>query len=166
MMRILICRSTTLSGIATLALLAIPFSGAVAQDEEVLEEIVVTGSAIKRADLTEALPIQVLDAQTIDRAGITNAADLIEAIPAMQGYFHASDSVGGNGGGIRTANLRAIGSQYTLSLLDGRRMAPAYSGSDIDLSNIPLAAVDQVEILTDGASALYGSDAIARRDDL
>lgn len=160
-MRILICRSTTLSGIATLALLAIPFSGAVAQDEEVLEEIVVTGSAIKRADLTEALPIQVLDAQTIDRAGITNAADLIEAIPAMQGYFHASDSVGGGGGGIRTANLRAIGSQYTLSLLDGRRMAPAYSGSDIDLSNIPLAAVDQVEILTDGASALYGSDAIA-----
>jgi len=129
--------------------------------DTLLEEIVVTGSAIKRADLDSSLPIQVITADQFDREGITNAGDLIENIPAMQGYTTESDSVGGSGGGIRTANLRAIGSQYTLSLLNGRRMAPADSGSSIDLSNIPLAAVEQVQILTDGASALYGSDAIA-----
>jgi iron complex outermembrane receptor protein len=156
---------------AILSLLALPLAGAIAQDEgidraqqsdtEVLEEIIVTGSAIKRVDLDGALPIQVINADQIEREGITNAGDLIEYVPAMQGFTTESDSVGGGGGGIRDANLRAIGSQYTLSLLNGRRMAPADSGSSIDLSNIPLAAVDQVQILTDGASALYGSDAIA-----
>lgn len=136
---------------------------ALAQDEDVteLEEIVVTGTAIKRANLDSALPIQTITSDEFKRQGITNAGDLIASVPAMQGFITESDSVGGSGGGIRTANLRAIGSQYTLSLLDGRRMAPADSGSSIDLSNIPLAAVEQVQILTDGASALYGSDAIA-----
>jgi iron complex outermembrane receptor protein len=152
-----------------IASLAVPMHNALAQeqiapaevDEDRLEEIVVTGSAIKRVDLDSSLPIQVITADQFDREGITNASDLIENIPAMQGFTTESDSVGGSGGGIRTANLRAIGSQYTLSLLDGRRMAPADSGSSIDLSNIPLAAVEQVQILTDGAGALYGSDAIA-----
>ncbi|MDH3409731.1 MAG: TonB-dependent receptor, partial [Gammaproteobacteria bacterium] len=132
-----------------------------AAEEGLIDEIVTTGSAIKRVDLYNALPVQVITADTIDRQGITNAADLIEAVPAMQGYITPAQTVGGDGGGIRTANLRAIGSQYTLSLLDGRRMAPADSGSSISLDNIPLAAVEQVQILTDGASALYGSDAIA-----
>jgi iron complex outermembrane receptor protein len=130
-------------------------------DEEALDEITVTGSAIKREELGAALPLEVLSADYLERTGITSAADMIESVPAMQGFFTESDSVGGGGGGIRTANLRGIGSQYTLVLLDGRRMAPAYSGSDIDLSNIPLAAVDQVHILKDGAGALYGADAIS-----
>jgi iron complex outermembrane recepter protein len=132
-----------------------------AQEERIIEEVVVTGSALKRVDLDNALPIQVLGADEINRAGITNAGDLIEKVPAMQGFTTPSDSVGGGGGGIRTANLRGIGDQYTLTLLNGRRMAPADSGSSIDISNIPMAAVERVEILTDGASALYGSDAIA-----
>jgi iron complex outermembrane recepter protein len=141
----------------------IPFNATLAQEEEAepLEEITVTGTAIKRSNLNSALPIQTITADQFQREGVTNAADLIANVPAMQGFITESDSVGGSGGGIRTANLRAIGSQYTLSLLDGRRMAPADSGSSIDLSNIPLAAVEQVQILTDGASALYGSDAIA-----
>jgi iron complex outermembrane receptor protein len=140
----------------------VPFNATIAQEEEaVLEEITVTGTAIKRSNLNSALPVQTITADQFEREGITNAGDLIATVPAMQGFVTESDSVGGDGGGIRTANLRAIGSQYTLSLLDGRRMAPADSGSSIDLSNIPLAAVEQVQILTDGASALYGSDAIA-----
>ncbi len=129
--------------------------------EEPIEEIVVTGSAIKRVDLNNALPIQVFDTEDIVHSGVTNTTDFIESIPAMQNYYTSSDSVGGSGGGIRTANLRGIGDQYTLSLLNGRRMAPADSGSLIDLSNVPLAAIERVEVLTDGASALYGSDAIA-----
>ncbi|MGH8168552.1 MAG: TonB-dependent receptor plug domain-containing protein, partial [Woeseiaceae bacterium] len=148
---------------ALLGVSAVPFNTTLAQEEEALpiEEITVTGTAIKRPNLDSALPIQTITADEFKREGIVNAGDLIASVPAMQGFITESDSVGGSGGGIRTANLRAIGSQYTLSLLDGRRMAPADSGSSIDLSNIPLAAVEQVQILTDGASALYGSDAIA-----
>jgi iron complex outermembrane recepter protein len=155
-------RSKALGGFVLLGA-AIPFNATVAQEQEAepLEEITVTGTAIKRSNLNSALPIQTITADQFQREGITNAGDLIANVPAMQGFITESDSVGGSGGGIRTANLRAIGSQYTLSLLDGRRMAPADSGSSIDLSNIPLAAVEQVQILTDGASALYGSDAIA-----
>ncbi len=151
----------------TLCVAFLPAGVVVAQDqyaaaeEEIIDEIITTGSAIKRVDLNDALPIQVIEADQFEREGITNAGDLIETLPSMQGYIHPSESVGGGGGGIRTANLRSIGSQYTLSLLNGRRMAPADSGSTIDLSNIPLAAVERVHVLTDGASALYGSDAIA-----
>jgi iron complex outermembrane receptor protein len=129
--------------------------------EEVIEEVIVTGSAIRRKDLDNALPIQVLSAADIAASGVTNVNDLMAKLPSMQGFLTASDSVGGGGGGVRTANLRGIGDQYTLSLLNGRRMAPADSGSTIDLSNIPLAAIERVEVLKDGASALYGSDAIA-----
>ena len=165
-MRYSFSNATLRRGICLLGVLAVPLAGAQAQepvnpDEEILEEIVTTGSAIKRVDLNNALPVQVLTEDQLDRQGITNAGDLIENVPAMQGFITESDSVGGGGGGVRTANLRAIGSQYTLSLLNGRRMAPVDSGSSIDLNNIPLAAVERVHILTDGASALYGSDAIA-----
>ena len=161
-MRKITGRSKALGGFVLLGA-TIPFNATLAQEEEAepLEEITVTGTAIKRSNLNSALPIQTITADQFQREGITNAGDLIANVPAMQGFITESDSVGGSGGGIRTANLRAIGSQYTLSLLDGRRMAPADSGSSIDLSNIPLAAVEQVQILTDGASALYGSDAIA-----
>jgi len=130
-------------------------------DENMLEEIIVTGSAIRRTELENTLPIQVLTAADIGRTGVTSAANLMAKIPAMQGFTTAADSVGGGGGGVRTANLRGIGDQYTLTLVNGRRMASADDGNTVDLNNIPLAAVKRVEILTDGASALYGADAIA-----
>ena len=128
--RKVLCRGGTLGGIALLGA-TVPLQTTMAQEEEaVLEEIVVTGTAIKRANLDSALPIQTITQDEFKREGITNAGDLIASVPAMQGFITESDSVGGSGGGIRTANLRAIGSQYTLTLLDGRRMAPADSGSD------------------------------------
>ena len=130
-------------------------------DELLLEEVIVTGSAIRRNDLENTLPIQIITEQDIKAQGITNTADLIAAVPAMQGFITPGDSVGGGGGGVRNANLRGIGDQYTLILLNGRRIAPADSGSIFDLQGIPLAAIERVEILTDGASALYGADAIA-----
>ncbi|GLS26931.1 TonB-dependent receptor plug domain-containing protein [Marinibactrum halimedae] len=147
---------------ATLGTASLGMSSTVfAQKEQLVEEIVVTGSAIPRKDLDGALPVQTFSELQIKQSGVTNAADLVADMPAMQNMVTASDSVGGTGGGVRTADLRSIGSQYTLSLMNGRRIASYGSGSSIDISNIPLSAVERVEVLTDGASALYGSDAIA-----
>lgn len=143
------------------AVAATTLGTAATAQQPALEEVIVTGSAIRRVDLDQALPVTVLNAADIRATGVTNVNELIEKLPAMQNMTVAAHSVGGGGGGIRTANLRGIGDQYTLSLLNGQRLAPATSGSTIDLSSIPLAAVERVEILKDGASALYGSDAIA-----
>lgn len=130
--------------------------------EALLEEVLVTGSAIKRQENLEgSLPVQVFGRAELDRSGVTTTSDFIETIPAMQGFTTVSDSVGGSGGGIRTASIHDIGEQYTLVLLNGRRMAPADSGGTIDLTAIPMSMLQQVDVLTDGAGALYGSDAIA-----
>lgn len=144
------------------AVSGVTFSGSVhAQETDNVERIQVTGSSIKRTDIEGALPVQVLDRAAIDRSGLATAGDLIQSIPSMQGFTTDGDSVGGGGGGMKTASLRGLGSDYTLVLINGRRMAPRGSGSTIDLNSIPLAAIERVEVLTDGASALYGSDAIA-----
>ncbi|MGL4615454.1 MAG: TonB-dependent receptor [Shewanella sp.] len=130
-------------------------------DADKVERIQVTGSAIKRTDLEGALPITVISREDIDKTGVTTAAELIQQLPSMQGFTVSADSVGGGGGGVQTASIHDLGASYTLVLLNGRRLAPANSGSTIDVSSIPLAAIERVEVLTDGASALYGSDAIA-----
>lgn len=132
-----------------------------ADDDLMLEEVIVTGSAIRRDDLENTLPIQIITEADIRAQGVTTTSELIAKVPAMQNYITPGDSVGGGGGGVRNANLRGIGNQYTLILLNGRRIAPADSGSTFDIQGIPLAAIERVEILTDGASALYGADAIA-----
>ncbi|TMP27299.1 TonB-dependent receptor [Pseudoalteromonas rubra] len=129
--------------------------------EENIEKIEVTGSSIKGTDLAGALPVDIISAEDIKNTGVTSVPDLITQIPSMQGFTTPTSSVGGGGGGTATASLRGLGDQYTLVLLNGRRLAPSGSGGSIDLNSIPLAAVQRVEVLTDGASALYGSDAIA-----
>ena len=136
---------------------------AIAADEDTkeVERIQVTGSAIKRTDLEGALPITLITSEDIARSGVESVGELIQQIPSMQGFTTAADSVGGEGGGIATASLHNLGASYTLVLLNGRRIARSGSGSTIDLNSIPLRAIERVEILTDGASALYGSDAIA-----
>ena len=131
------------------------------EEPQFIEEVVVTGSAIKREDLEGSLPIQIFDVKAITKSGVANTSELIAQIPAMQGFLTPADSVGGGGGGIQTANIHGIGDEYTLSLMNGRRLAPGDSGGRIDLRAIPLSALESVEVLTDGASALYGSDAIA-----
>ena len=108
-----------------------------------------------------AFPVTTLTQADIVRTGVTSVRDLIQQLPSMQGFTAPSQSVGGGGGGVATASLRGIGGEYTLVLLNGRRLAASGSGSSIDVYTIPLAAIERVEILTDGASALYGADAIA-----
>jgi iron complex outermembrane receptor protein len=132
-----------------------------ADDVQKVDKIEVTGSSIKRIAKEGALPVQVVTRDEIVKSGVSSVADLIAQLPAMQGFTSAADSVGGTGGGVQTASLHDLGSEYTLVLLNGRRLAPSGSGSQVDLNSIPLSAIERVEVLTDGASAIYGSDAIA-----
>lgn len=131
---------------------------AVAQSGERVE---ITGSAIRRIVAEGALPVQVLSSQDIARSGATSVSELIQKLPAMQGFTVTTTAVGTNSGGRVTASIHDIGEAYTLVLLNGRRLAPSGSGSTVNLNSIPMSAIERVEILTDGASALYGSDAIA-----
>ncbi|WP_042149205.1 MULTISPECIES: TonB-dependent receptor [unclassified Pseudoalteromonas] len=146
---------------ASMSFISLNAFSAESESVEQIERIEVTGSSIKRTDIEGALPITNISRSDIESSGVTSVPDLIAKIPSMQGFTTAGDSVGGGGGGHQTANLRDIGDQYTLVLLNGRRMATQDSSSAVDLNSIPLAAIERVEILTDGASALYGSDAIA-----
>lgn len=154
-------RLALVGGVTALALSSASAFAAEGEVKEKIERIEVTGSSIKRTDMEGSLPITVISRDDIDKTGLTSAGDLIQSLPSMQGFTTDSDSVGGSGGGTKTASLRGLGEEYTLVLLNGRRMAPRGSGSTIDLNSIPLAAIERVEVLTDGASALYGSDAIA-----
>ncbi|MBD8529059.1 MULTISPECIES: TonB-dependent receptor [unclassified Massilia] len=129
--------------------------------EQPMQRVEVTGSAIKRINVEGALPIQTLSQETIAKTGATNVAELIQTLPAMQGFTISAIAAGSNSGGRVSASIHDIGESYTLVLLNGRRLAPQGSGSSVNLQAIPLSAVERVEILTDGASALYGSDAIA-----
>jgi iron complex outermembrane recepter protein len=125
------------------------------------ERIEITGSSIKRITSETALPVQTLTAADIAKTGASSVTELIQGIPAMQGFLTNSQSVNGGGGGATNAALHGLEPKYTLVLLNGRRLAPYTTGATVNLNSLPLAAIDRVEVLTDGASALYGSDAIA-----
>ena len=150
-------RTTTI----TSAILALAATSALAQEAQKLERIEITGSSIKRVDAETALPVTVIKRSDIERSGFTTASDLIQSLPSMQGFVTASKSVNGGGGGATTASLHGLGSAYTLVLLNGRRLAPYNTGTTVNLNSIPLSMVERIEVLTDGASALYGADAIA-----
>lgn len=140
--------------------LAIATQFAMAQDVT-LKPVTITGSSIKRIAAEGALPVQTISREDIVRSGATSVPELMQQLPTMQGFTTSGESVGGGGGGTMTASLHDIGDSYTLVLLNGRRLAPRGSGSTVDLNSIPLSVIERIEVLTDGASALYGSDAIA-----
>ncbi|CAN7179537.1 TonB-dependent receptor [Pseudoduganella sp. LjRoot289] len=142
-----------LAGAATLS------GNAVAQEQ--IQKVEITGSAIRRIAVEGALPVQRLSQEQIAKSGATSVAELIQALPSMQGFTIDAIAAGTNSGGRVSASIHDLGEDYTLVLLNGRRVAPQGSGSTINLNAIPMSAVERVEILTDGASALYGSDAIA-----
>jgi iron complex outermembrane receptor protein len=146
--------------IAVVAAIGVMTMTAQAQNAQ-LERIEVTGSSIKRISSEGALPVQIITAKEIARTGATSVSDVLRNLPAMQGFQIADTAVGTNSGGNSNANIHDIGTQYTLVLLNGRRIAPTGAGSTVNLNSIPMSAIDRIEVLTDGASALYGSDAIA-----
>jgi iron complex outermembrane recepter protein len=134
-----------------------------------IAEIVVTGSSIKQINGETALPVQILKRDDIARTGATTVEELFRQISSASssGALVAAQATGFQTGAISTISLRGLGSERTLILINGRRSAvygggsTGAAGSSVDISGIPLAAVERVEILKDGASAIYGSDAIA-----
>lgn len=148
------------------ALLLICSAGAFAQSTE-LPRVEVTGSSIKRIDAEAALPVQVITRGDIVKAGATTAAEIVATLAASANNLTDGVSIGTGGFkdqmGFNSVNLRGLGTSSTLVLLNGRRMANFASPGDdvgVDLNNIPAAAIERVEVLLDGASAIYGTDAI------
>jgi len=124
----------------------------------------VTGSNIRRIESESGLPLQIIERQELVNGGVQTVQELLERISANQSFGGWTEAMGGGNArfGFTGASLRGLGTQRTLVLLNGRRVAPyaASTGQGVDLSAIPTSALDRVEILKDGASAIYGSDAI------
>ncbi|MCL1095148.1 TonB-dependent receptor plug domain-containing protein [Shewanella kaireitica] len=149
--------------IASVSTSAITVStAAYAEEEAKVERIAVTGSRIQRQDMETASPVTVIDAATIKAEGFTSVDQMLQAQTSMAGAAVGSSTNNG-ADGVAQVDLRGMGSQRTLVLLNGRRMVNSGSGADsaVDLNSIPVAMIARVEILKDGASAVYGSDAIA-----
>ena len=157
--------------IALASALAIPISGFAAEEDEDDEnenKITITGSHIKRTDLEGPSPITTLTSEDIALTGVTDIIGLFTKLPISgQGTFstqgNSSDDTANGGSSV---SLRGLGADSTLILINGRRVSvsPFAKGIDtafVDINNIPLAAIERVDILKDGASATYGSDAIA-----
>jgi len=130
-------------------------------DEEFIETIVVTGSRIPRVELTTAAPVTVMNRSQIESAGRPSIGDILQSLPVQANGLNTQVNNGGDGS-VRI-DLRGLGFQRTLVLLNGRRFVNGGTGADssVDLTTIPSSAIQRVEILKDGASAVYGSDAIA-----
>jgi len=133
-------------------------SGAVAQEAE-LEQIVVTGSRIQRQDFEAASPVVTVSSETFDQLGVQNAETLVNTLPQVVPSF----STGNNnpGGGQAFINLRGLGAVRNLILVDGKRMTPGNESGIVDINTIPTGLIERVEIISGGASAVYGSDAVA-----
>lgn len=134
-----------------------------------VERVEITGSSIKRVKDEGILPIQVITANELARTGVTSAEDMLQLLgmnaAGADNAISNNNVFGGDTdrltGGSANANLRGLGAGSTLVLLNGRRMATyGMSGGAVDLNTIPMAAVERIEVLKDGASAIYGTDAV------
>ena len=125
------------------------------------EEIVVTGSRVRRKDLNTPAPVTVLSRDQITASGRVSLGEFLQALPEQGNSLNAQVN-NGNDGSVYVS-LRSLGPQRTLVLVNGRRMVPGGIGANpaADLSTIPAAAIERIEVLKDGASAIYGSDAIS-----
>ena len=127
----------------------------------VMQRVEITGSAIKRIDAETAVPITVIKIDDLKKQGVTTIEQVMASLSVVQSQQGTSQVVGLGTGGASFADLRGIGANKTLILLNGRRLANnAFDSSAPDLNMIPFAALERVEVLRDGASALYGSDAV------
>ncbi len=132
------------------------------QDNQQLETVTVTGSRIRKADVETAQPIVVIDRAAIEKQGFNSVADILQNMTEAGSPPISRSSVlaSGEAVGGYYIDLRNLGNSRTLVLLNGKRLG-ADTGGNQDLSQVPMAAIERLEVLKDGASAIYGSDAIA-----
>lgn len=151
--------------ICLVAVLAAPWtvSTAVAQggasDSEAVEEIVVTGSRLPRRDFSAPSPIATVDSEALEAASQATLEETLNQMPQMAPDFSRTTNNGSDG--TAKVNLRGLGAGRTLVLLNGRRLAPSGVGSAADVNNLPKALMERVEIITGGATTVYGADAVA-----
>jgi iron complex outermembrane receptor protein len=127
-----------------------------------LQEVVVTGSMIKRPNAETAEAITILKSDDLKELGIQNVEQALSQLTSSNTSINIASATGTFSGGGTYANLRGLGNGRTLVLLDGQRLSNnAFNGLGVDLSGIPFSAIDSIQVLREGASALYGSDAIA-----
>lgn len=153
--RKLLC-ATMLTGVATLS--AAPI--AMAQEDAASQDVIqVTGSRIQRPDVTAPSPVTSISEATLEFNNTINLEDTLNDLPQLVPAFDASSNNPGNG--TATLSLRGLGASRTLILVDGRRMVGEGAGGIVNINSIPSALVERVDIVTGGASAVYGSDAVA-----
>lgn len=125
----------------------------------IIEEVIVTGSLLPRGDFVSKAPISTISSTQFEMSNSVNVESLINSMPQVVGGADRSSTFGQ---GIATANLRGLGENRTLVLINNRRFVPTFpDGGTVDLNFVPVGLIDRVEILTGGASAAYGSDALA-----
>lgn len=148
----------------TAAMCGLPASAQEAETTNV-GEIVVTGSRIKRQDISGVGPATVVTGEDIERTGITNVEALLQRLPSSAGAAgnQTNSYWTGNGYGTAQVNLRGLGINRTLTLINGRRIVNGGTGANSapDLNMIPTAIIGRMDVLKDGASAIYGADAVA-----
>lgn len=157
-------RGLLMGGVSIAALLL--SSAAVAQDATAAssqDTIVVTGSRIHRSNATTAIPTQIFTTDDINEAGTVDVGELLTEIPGVDPSLSPENTeLSIQNSGLSTINLRGLGSSRTLVLIDGRRaVSNSGNGERVSLQTIPAGFVDSIEVTTGGASAIYGSDAIA-----
>lgn len=130
--------------------------------EEASTTIVVTGSRIRRPNVVSTSPITSVGAGELQRDNVVNVESQLRILPQFVSGRSQFDNNSGNGTpGTATVNLRALGTTRTLVLMDGKRMTPFGSTGVVDINQVPLALIERVDVVTGGASAVYGSDAVA-----
>ena len=165
-----------LAGVSLIALLASPAAAQTAAAPQVPPaatdatqgpELVITGTRIRNRDFETANPVVSVDAARIQQTGETNLTQYLQRLPALIGSFGPSQAAGGSGvlgigeTGLNELNLRNLGTSRTLVLIDGRRQVGAEPGvASIDINTIPTDLVERVDVLTGGASAIYGADGV------
>jgi outer membrane receptor protein involved in Fe transport len=142
-----------------LALLAAPAFAQTAEEDVATDEIIVTGTLISNPNLDRSSPVLATTADQIELKQNNTAEDILREIPGIVPSI--GSAVNNGNGGASFVNLRGLGSNRNIVLLDGSRLAPAELNGRFDLNNVPIALVDRVDVLTGGASTTYGADAIS-----
>lgn len=132
-----------------------PAAAPAAASSDQIEEVIVTGSRLRRVDAETASPVYTIDRSFIESSGVATIGNIVQSMPSISGAATNPQVNNGGGDGASTVSLRGLGPERTLLLLNGRRLGPEF-----DINSIPVNMVERVDVLKEGAGAIYGSDAV------